>query len=283
MSGGKGVQTQGMERGLDAFARARVLEPPPWWLLPLLLSLFGAALLSVLREVGNVGPHGGLAAAAPPLHPAAPVPKPIGRPLVAAHAKPVRRAPIRLAVVRKGLEQDLRAVLPQYRKAFEESGRRAGLDWRLLAAVGYQESRWNPGAQSPTGVRGLMMLTQDTAFDLGVDREDPTQSILGAGRLLQDIYAQLPPRIREPDRTAMALAAYNQGLGHLLDARDVADLRGGNPDRWDDVRQALPLLEQEQWIPTTKYGYARGSEAVDFVERVRQYYAALKVPGKKPA
>ncbi|MBV8063616.1 MAG: transglycosylase SLT domain-containing protein [Nevskia sp.] len=181
------------------------------------------------------------------------------------------------------MRDDMAALLPRYRPVFEDSGRRSGLDWRLLAAVGYQESRWNPAAQSPTGVRGLMMLTTDTALELGVDREDAIQSILGAGRLLREIYAQLPQRIREPDRTAMALAAYNQGLGHLLDARDVADLRGGNPDHWEDVRKALPLLEQADWIPTTKYGYARGSEAVEFVERVRGYYAALKAGGSKPA
>ena len=170
---------------------------------------------------------------------------------------------------------DVEAVLPLYRGDFEEAARRNGLDWRLLAAVGYQESRWNPAAESPTGVRGLMMLTTDTALDLGVDREDGAQSIRGAGRFLQGLYGQLPPQIREPDRTAMALAAYNQGIGHLLDARDVAVNRGGNPDRWSDVRDALPLLGDADWQKTTKYGPARGGEAVAFVDSVRQYYARL--------
>ncbi|WP_029919590.1 transglycosylase SLT domain-containing protein [Nevskia soli] len=170
---------------------------------------------------------------------------------------------------------DVDAVLPQYRGNFEEAARRNGLDWRLLAAVGYQESRWNPAAESPTGVRGLMMLTTDTAQDLGVDREDGPQSILGAGRFLQGLYGQLPPQIREPDRTAMALAAYNQGIGHLMDARDVVINRGGDPDRWTDVRAALPLLSDADWQKTTKYGPARGGEAVAFVDGVRQYYARL--------
>lgn len=276
------MQGQGMEAGIDAWAQPRLPRPPQWWPLPLLLLFFSAAVLSVLREARNIGVHQGSAAALLPGQSTAPLPVPARRRARTERLKVMRRAAFKPPLVRRGLEQDLRAVLPHYRKAFEESGRRAGLDWRLLAAVGYQESRWNPAAQSPTGVRGLMMLTQDTALDLGVDREDPTQSILGAGLLLRDIYAQLPPRIREPDRTAMALAAYNQGLGHLLDARDVTDLRGGNPDHWDDVRQALPLLEQDQWIPTTKYGYARGSEAVDFVQRVSGYYAALKEK-RKPA
>lgn len=170
---------------------------------------------------------------------------------------------------------DVDAVLPQYRLDFEEAARRNGLDWRLLAAVGYQESRWNPAAESPTGVRGLMMLTMDTAQDLGVDREDGPQSILGAGRFLQGLYGQLPPQIREPDRTAMALAAYNQGIGHLMDARDVVINRGGDPDRWTDVRAALPLLSDADWQKTTKYGPARGAEAVAFVDGVRLYYARL--------
>lgn len=248
--------------------------PAQWWTLALVLALFGAALLGVVRDLAAVGPR-------PPASlPLVPLPVPAPHPRRLPRAP--RRAPpvLHAAALRAGLEQDIAAVLPRYRRSFEDSARRAGLDWRLLAAVGYQESRWDPAARSPTGVRGLMMLTVDTAEDLGVDREDPAQSILGAGRLLADIYAALPPRIREPDRTAMALAAYNQGLGHLLDARDVADLRGGNPDRWDDVRAALPLLEQPDWIATTKYGYARGSEAVDFVERVRGYYTTLKAMPK---
>jgi membrane-bound lytic murein transglycosylase F len=255
------------------------------WLLPVALGICIAVLLRSWQDaqpsrIPAAPAAGPPVAATPPVVAAAPP-----RHAVAGRAKP--RAPARRArpvrVLPSGnLRRDQEAVLPQYRASFEESARRAGLDWRLLAAVGYQESRWNPAAQSPTGVRGLMMLTQDTALDLGVDREDAAQSILGAGRLLRDLYAQLPPRIHEPDRTAMALAAYNQGLGHLLDARDLADLRGGNPDRWDDVRQALPLLERQEWIATTKYGYARGSEAVDFVERVSGYYAALK-EGRKRA
>jgi membrane-bound lytic murein transglycosylase F len=174
------------------------------------------------------------------------------------------------------LADDVRQALPLYRSAFERAGRSNGLDWQLLAAVGYQESRWNPAAESPTGVRGLMMLTVDTARQLGVDREDGLQSIRGAGMLLRTLYQELPPQIREPDRTAMALAAYNQGIGHLEDARDVAVNRGGDPDHWSDVRAALPLLGDPMWQKTTKYGAARGEEAVAFVDNVRQYYGQLK-------
>jgi len=176
---------------------------------------------------------------------------------------------------RTNFDDDVSQALPRYRVDFEETARRNGLDWRLLAAVGYQESRWNPQAESPTGVRGLMMLTTDTALDLGVDRNDGAQSIAGAGRLLQSLFEQLPPQIREPDRTAMVLAAYNQGIGHLLDARDVVVNLGGDPDSWSDVRKALPLLSDTEWQKTTKYGAARGSEAVAFVDGVRLYYVRL--------
>ena len=205
-----------------------------------------------------------------------------GAVLAAAAVRKLALDPVRLAPQMSSYPHgtsfgdDVRLVLPRYRGTFEEAARRNGLDWRLLAAVGYQESRWNPAAESPTGVRGLMMLTTETALDLGVNRDNGPQSILGAGRLLQSLYEQLPPQIREPDRTAMALAAYNQGIGHLFDARDVAVNRGGDPDRWSDVREALPLLGDPDWQKTTKYGYARGDEAVAFVDNVRQYYARLK-------
>ncbi|HUR39928.1 MAG TPA: membrane-bound lytic murein transglycosylase MltF [Verrucomicrobiae bacterium] len=176
--------------------------------------------------------------------------------------------------------------LPRYRKAFEDAARRHGLDWRLLAAVGYQESMWDPAAVSPTGVRGLMQITTDTADFLNIrDRLDPTQSIYGAARYLQQIHAKLPPDITEPDRTWMTLAAYNVGYGHLLDARDVTAMQGGDPNRWVEVRNNLPLLTQSRWHRKTRYGYARGHEAVTYVGNIRSYYDMLSwiTGGKAPA
>jgi membrane-bound lytic murein transglycosylase F len=130
---------------------------------------------------------------------------------------------------------------------------------------------------SYTGVRGLMMLTQDTAAILDVsDREDAEQSIHGGARWFAQLRRRLPRQIVEPDRTAMALAAYNQGLGHLLDARQLAAQRGGDANRWSDVRSALPLLAQPEWAAKTRYGQARGDEAVDFVDRVLRYHEALR-------
>ncbi|EGN74704.1 Putative soluble lytic transglycosylase fused to an ABC-type amino acid-binding protein [Idiomarina sp. A28L] len=165
-------------------------------------------------------------------------------------------------------------VLPDYLNLFKEySGE---LDWRLLAAVSYQESLWDPWARSVTGVRGLMMLTLPTAQDMGVNsRLDPEQAIRGGAEYLRRLHQRLPDRINEPDRTWMALAAYNVGLGHLEDARIITQRQGGNPDYWIDVRDRLPLLRQKQFYRTTRFGFARGEEPVNYVENIRRYFDTL--------
>jgi membrane-bound lytic murein transglycosylase F len=166
--------------------------------------------------------------------------------------------------------------LPRYRKSFEDAATRFGMDWRMLASVGYQESLWDPAAVSPTGVRGLMQITTDTADFLNIEnRLDPKQSIHGAARYLQQLRARLPPEIPEPDRTWMTLAAYNVGMGHLLDACVLTQQQGGDPTRWVDVRNTLPLLTQSKWHRNTRYGYARGHEAVTYVGNIRTYYDML--------
>lgn len=168
------------------------------------------------------------------------------------------------------------SVLPRYRKFFHEAQEQTSLDWRLLGAIGYQESKWDPFAVSPTGVRGLMMLTGETADRMGItDRLDARQSILGGAKYLVLLKDTLPERIPEPDRTWLALAAYNQGIGHLEDARRIAQAKGMNPDSWGDVKQTLPLLARGGYEKVTKYGYARGGEAVIFVESIRSYYDIL--------
>jgi membrane-bound lytic murein transglycosylase F len=170
----------------------------------------------------------------------------------------------------------IRTRLPQYQALFEQYGRQHGIDWRLLAAMGYQESYWDPSAISPTGVRGLMMLTDTTARQLGVrDRIDVAQSIDGGARYLRSLVNRLPARIREPDRIWLALAAYNVGIHHLEDARIITQSRGRNPDRWNDVKESLPLLSKPAWYKKVKYGRARGHEPVRFVTRVRTYYDVL--------
>lgn len=170
----------------------------------------------------------------------------------------------------------IRALLPQYQLLFEKAGQQYGLDWRLLAAVGYQESYWNPDAVSPTGVRGLMMLTEETAQHLGVtDRLDVGQSIDGGARYLRSLINRMPPGVTGPDRLWMALAAYNVGTSHLEDARIITQKHGRDPNKWNDVKNYLPLLADEAWHTQTKYGYARGMEPVVFVNGVRSYYDVL--------
>ncbi|MCH8542025.1 MAG: membrane-bound lytic murein transglycosylase MltF [Alcanivorax sp.] len=162
--------------------------------------------------------------------------------------------------------------LPAYRAMFEEAGAQHGFDWRLLAAQAYQESHWNPTARSPTGVRGMMMLTLRTAGELGVDnRLDAAQSIEGGARYLANLRSRLSENITEPDRTWIALAAYNVGMGHIHDARALAAHKGKNPDSWLDLREVLPRLSQPDYYRHLRYGYARGSEPVHYLRRIRNY------------
>jgi membrane-bound lytic murein transglycosylase F len=173
--------------------------------------------------------------------------------------------------------QHVESRLPSYKQWFKESAAAVGIDWRLLAAIGYQESQWMPDATSPTGVRGLMMLTADTARSLGVkDRLDPQESILGGAKYFVMMRNRIPQRIREPHRTWFALAAYNVGFGHLEDARILTQMHGKSADTWDNVRLYLPLLTQEKWYSRLKHGYARGWEPTRFVENIRSYYDMLQ-------
>ena len=166
--------------------------------------------------------------------------------------------------------------LPEFRDAFQQAAKATHTDWRMLAAIGYQESHWNPHARSPTGVRGIMMLTLDTAGQLDVDdRLDPDQSILGGARYFRLVKEKIPDRIPEPDRTWLALAAYNVGFGHLEDARKLTQKLGGDPDKWVDVKKTLPLLSQKKYYSQTQFGYARGQEPVTYVENIRSYYDLL--------
>jgi membrane-bound lytic murein transglycosylase F len=176
--------------------------------------------------------------------------------------------------------EHLGSRLPAYLDWFKEAGAKYGLDWRLLAAMGYQESKWDPAATSFSGARGLMQLTEDTAAMMSSgDRHDPRSSIFGGAKYLARMIDTVPRRIPEPDRTWFAVASYNVGFGHLEDARILAQAQGRNPDRWDDVREVLPLLSQERWYTRTKRGYARGWEPVRYVENVQAYLNILEVAG----
>ncbi|WP_034916401.1 membrane-bound lytic murein transglycosylase MltF [Erwinia sp. 9145] len=166
------------------------------------------------------------------------------------------------------------SILPGVQPLFERYA--TAIDWRLLAAIAYQESHWNPQATSPTGVRGIMMLTRNTAESLSVrDRTDPEQSIRGGSEYLRRLMDKVPQTIPEDERIWFALAAYNMGFAHMLDARKLTEKQKGNPDSWADVKQRLPMLSQRRYYSQTTYGYARGQEAYNYVENIRIYHLSL--------
>jgi membrane-bound lytic murein transglycosylase F len=170
----------------------------------------------------------------------------------------------------------VRHRLPRYRDYFEAAAAKHGLDWRLVAAQAYQESHWDPRAESFTGVRGMMMLTQKTAEDLGViSRLDPRQSIEGGVRYLAQMHERIGEEVSEPDRTYMALAAYNVGWGHLDDARMLAVRLDKDPNTWQDISATLPMLRQKRYYRSLPHGYARGTEPVRYVDRIKTYYRIL--------
>ena len=166
--------------------------------------------------------------------------------------------------------------LPKWEEYFRKTADEFQLDWLFLAAMSYQESHWNANARSYTGVRGLMMLTRTTAKSLGIkNRIDPQQSIYGGAKYFSQVMGRLPERIEAPDRLWMALAAYNIGYGHLQDARILTRQQSGNPDKWDDVKERLPLLSKKKFYKKTRHGYARGWEPVKYVENIRHFYKIL--------
>lgn len=167
-------------------------------------------------------------------------------------------------------------LLPKYEKLFREAATFHELDWRLLAAMAHQESHWDPAAESPTGVRGMMMLTRNTAGEMGVsDRLNAEQSIRGGAAYLRRMLDLLPEDIADPDRLWIAVAAYNVGRGHVLDAQQITATLGADPNNWQHLRRFLPLLADPLWNQSTRHGAARGNEPVTYVDNVRRYYDML--------
>lgn len=170
----------------------------------------------------------------------------------------------------RALDDKLPRWAPLFQKYSEE------FDWRLIAALAYQESHWKPKAKSPTGVRGMMMLTLPTAKSVGVtDRLNPEQSVRGGVEYLRRIVARVPDTINEHEKIWFALASYNIGYGHMMDARRLTKAQGGDPNAWADVKDRLPLLRQKRYYSQTRYGYARGDEARNYVENIRRYYQSI--------
>ncbi len=167
--------------------------------------------------------------------------------------------------------------LPKLLPHFQEAAAKYQFPWKLLAAQAYQESHWQPDAVSPTKVRGIMMLTEKTAKQMGVkNRRDPVQSIMGGTKYFSHLLKRIPADVEEDDRVWFALAAYNVGMGHIYDARKLAKQLGKDPNKWHDLKTVLPLLSQRKYFKTLKHGYARGYEPVIYVRKIREFYDILR-------
>jgi membrane-bound lytic murein transglycosylase F len=167
-------------------------------------------------------------------------------------------------------------LLPKYKRLFQQAQEITGIDWRLLAAISYQESHWDTFNTSPTNVRGLMMLTESTADRMGVtDRLDPKQSIPAGAKYINLMVDTIPERVPQPDRIYMALASYNIGYAHVEDARVLAQRLKLNPNSWADVKKTLVMLNNPSYYVNARYGYCNCGQPVIFVESIRSYHSIL--------
>jgi membrane-bound lytic murein transglycosylase F len=168
--------------------------------------------------------------------------------------------------------------LPNYIPLFKQASKDLDVHWTLIAAISYQESHWDPQAISQTGVRGMMMLTQKTAKEMGIrKRTDPNQSILGGANYFQKTLERFPKTIPKADRIWMALAAYNLGFMNLNKARQLTDKNGRNAESWSDVSEFLPIHLDRRYENELMEGQNKGEEALEYVERIRLYYKTLSL------
>lgn len=170
-----------------------------------------------------------------------------------------------------------------YDNAFKRHAVIAGYDWQLLAAIGFHESRFNNNVVSWAGARGIMQLMPKTAQAMGVNGEDidnPEQNILAAARLLKRLDDALKQKIPDSkERIYFVIAAYNSGLGHILDAIALAGKHGLDPQVWfGNVSEAALMKSRPQYYndPVVKNGYFRGGETVEFVDNVMATYSFFK-------
>lgn len=178
----------------------------------------------------------------------------------------------------KQLNHDIQKILPQWKKQFEKFGKKYNVPWALVAAVAYQESKWNNDAVSFTGVKGLMQITASTAEHIGItDREDALQSIQGGSYYLRYLFEKTPQHISTSDRWIQALAGYNIGWAHLRDIHRLARHQKLNAYKWENLKKLLPLKAEENYRDQFNFGLARGRETVHFIENVVTFYQFLSL------
>jgi membrane-bound lytic murein transglycosylase F len=155
-----------------------------------------------------------------------------------------------------------------------------GWDWRLLASMVYQESRFNPHAKSWAGAFGLMQLMPATAKRFGVGPDSPTKMQMRAGTMfIQWLDDRLNHIEDVQEREKFILASYNVGLGHVLDARALAVKHGMDPDKWDGNVADFLLSKSDPAVysdPVVKYGYCRGAEPYHYVAEILERYEHYK-------
>lgn len=177
----------------------------------------------------------------------------------------------------KRFHQRIKTRLPKYKDIIIEESRKYGFDWKLLAAVIYQESHFSPTAKSFTNVRGLMQVTTAAAEEMGIDnRHKPSQSIKAGIKYLDKMVKKFDCLEDDYERILFALASYNIGYGHVMDAMQIAVDMGLDETKWQSLKTTLPLLSKPTYYNQTKYGYARGWEPLKYVERILTYYDILK-------
>lgn len=177
----------------------------------------------------------------------------------------------------KIFKRRIQSHLPKWKKFFIKKAKKYDLDWRLLAAISYQESHWNQRAISPTGVRGLMMLTRATANRVGIkSRREPLQSIEGGAKYFSILKKQFSKKVKGEDLNFISLAAYNVGPGHIEDLIRYLEKKELNVS-WYHIKKLLPFLTRKSFFEQLKYGYANGNEPLLYVDRVREFYKRLKI------
>jgi len=177
----------------------------------------------------------------------------------------------------KKFHERIKTRLPKYKKIIKTEAEKYGFDWRLIAAIVYQESHFNPSAKSRTGVRGLMQVTLATAKQMGIkNRLDPKQSVKAGVKFLNLMHKRFDDIPDPQQKKLFALASYNVGYGHVRDAQAIARQQGMDINKWTSLEKTLPLLSKQKYYKHTRHGYARGQEPVTYVERILTYYDILR-------